>query len=716
MSNKIICGNFAFLDDQIVDGNCFIGESITGDELAIDTFEATVCSKSMLGDVLAPNDYDGFLLSDGRTLYAKSSDANLSSLPYGTAVSFYHDDSLVGKFYLKFVKRISSTNFRLSCVSAIGLLDKLPHYGGIYNGVTAGAVAADIIGDVVEYSIDVEVSGVLVYGWLPISTKRGNLHQLLFAIGASLKKTTAGALNITFLETETYLEISNDRLYLDGSVDYPTPATKAQVTEHAFISLATDNLATLFDNSNDAAAVKSKLVTFSKPCHDLTATGLTIEKSGVNYAVVSGIGTLTGKEYMHTTQIITSMAPGTTVETNTVSAEDATLVSLANSQNVADRLLAYHRTARESSMPIVVGPERPGDAVSFLNPFEEAEIGFVKQMDITLSSILKASAVIVTGYKPVAFGNHYNTSKIIAQNGVYSLSDLGIPSTQKQIRIVLIGGGSGGTPGADGTDGVKNETKRELQTLYAEGGAGGAGGTGGSGGTGGFVYVETLTITAASTFTISTGAGGAIESTGGETTCVIDGNPRASSSGVSSSLGYTNPLTGVTYARAGENGLAGGKGGDGGGSYSEKDLVQDGDPGVSVGTATGGTGGIGYGAGDGRGWAGYDGASGGGGGGAAYITSGSSGTDAVVVWDDYGTYYPVNVTNGSGGNGATPPNGANGSTYGCGGGGGHGGGGGGGAGGFLSKHATLTNYNDAGFGGKGSKGGAGAAGCVIIYY
>ncbi len=707
MANKIIYGDVTFEGTAILDGSCFIGESITGDELAIDTLDVTVFSESMLQDALAPTDFDGFVTLDGKTVLVRRGDTFLpSSYQYGAPVALYHDEVLLGKFYLESVTRKSQTSFALSCTSAIGLLDKLTHYGGMYRGVTVAAMAAEIIGGSVAYSIAEEVQNVPVYGWLPVATCRENLHQLLFAVGASLQKDTAGALVITFLHDESPAEIAGDRVYLGGSIAYITPATEAQVTEHNFVELTADETVTLFDNTDGSGAVTQELVTFADPCHSLAADGLTIEESGVNYAVLSGTGTLTGQAYTHTTKQIRAVSDGTSGETNAVSVTDATLVSIANSQNVADRLLAYHSTAQTVSAGLVVGSERPGDAVSFVTPFGENAQGLIRQMDIALSGMLRADTVFVVDYTPVGVGNYYSTALVVAASGTYSLADLGIPTDKTQIRLVVMGGGSGGSSGTDGGDGVKNEIKTASGVSYAEGGEGGEGGTGGEAGNGGSFFVTTVTISAATSLTISTGTGGESDTAGGNTVCTIDGTTYRSTDGAANTLGFTETLSGTTYGMTGDAGIDGGDGGNGGGSYDDEDLAQDGTAGESVGTADAGIPGTAAGENDAEGWGGADGASGTGSSAAAYQTPGLNGGNAIITWDVNYPTHATHVATGKGADGVTPPKGLDAQTYGSGGNGGHGGSGAGGAAGFLAKDATYT-YNDAGKGG---------AGCVILYF
>jgi hypothetical protein len=75
---------------------------------------------------------------------------------------------------------------------------------------------------------------------------------------------------------------------------------------HAFYQTTNDQTVTVFDNTNEAAADHLTVIFNQAPVYDLqVASGsLTINQSGVNYAVVSGMGVLTAKKYTHTQQIV----------------------------------------------------------------------------------------------------------------------------------------------------------------------------------------------------------------------------------------------------------------------------------------------------------------------------------------------------------------------------------------------------------------------------
>lgn len=116
----------------------------------------------------------------------------LKNLPFGTPVEWYCGTWLIAKGYVKSIERTSATTWKITCVSGIGLLDERMHPGGIYTGQKFSTVFADIVGDSFKYVWEgrsIALKNMSVFGWLPYDTARNNLHRLLFAMGATLKRT-----------------------------------------------------------------------------------------------------------------------------------------------------------------------------------------------------------------------------------------------------------------------------------------------------------------------------------------------------------------------------------------------------------------------------------------------------------------------------------------------------------------------------------------------
>lgn len=482
------------LTDDYTDGNiesvgALLVESMTGAELGYDTFNAQIDPTSKVPTIIKPSDADGIMSSDQLILGCRPYFSALTSDPaqykYGRTVLYYHDNALIGKFYMRKCIRVKKHLYSISCVSAVGMLGKSKHYGGLYytGNDTLSSVVADIIGGLVPYTMDETIANQKVYGWLPVATRRENLHQALFALGATVKKDASGDMFITVLSSDTTTKIPDSRIYTGGSVEYPDGVTKVSVLEHAYLNKSSsDEQTTLFEGSvilpdnpfisPKGASLLGMLVEFSEPMHDLSVDNGAILESGINYAIVSATGsaTLTGHKYTHTT-VERFKGDVNADEDNTVTVTDATLVSRANSSNVVERLYSYYTSAKTVKIDLVSRGERAGDAVSFTDPYGDATSGLISELTLTGSHVLKGGATIIADYAPT-WGNDYTDVIVVTSSQTVTL-----PEGATKCRAVLIGGGHGGSVGGTGGNGEK-----AASGGYKKGGAGGLPGEAGSGG------------------------------------------------------------------------------------------------------------------------------------------------------------------------------------------------------------------------------------------
>ena len=123
---------------------------LIGQELSIDTLTASVKFDVIIPRVFKPTDYDGILTYEWDTFMTYGT-ADIAALPYGTPVYYYSDYRLIGEFYITSVNRTAKDRYVLNCESFIGLLDKKPFYGGLYDGATFETVVRAIYsGDALE--------------------------------------------------------------------------------------------------------------------------------------------------------------------------------------------------------------------------------------------------------------------------------------------------------------------------------------------------------------------------------------------------------------------------------------------------------------------------------------------------------------------------------------------------------------------------------------
>lgn len=717
--NKIVYASYIFSDDDetLRSGNEYQITSLIADELQADTIELEV----------------------------KCSDKNIVVFTENAPLQYYRENILRSTYYVQSIKRIGGDKYTISADSAMGLLMKRLHAGGIYTGQTVKEVVNEICGNIPTL-VKTVFADTKLYGWLPYckppkSSARNNLAQVLYAIGAALTTDNNGVLRVEPLWDGTSSSIGETRLYFDGSVETEKPISAVTVTEHQYIA-GTDEKE-LFSSTSQ----QGDIITFSEPMHSLTATGFTILESGANYAKISsGSGSLKGKTYIHNTRLVTQTVTENAAE-NVKSVTDATLVSLVNSSAVAKRLADYYKCRETITNGIVSGQEKPGHVVSVYHPYDKKMVSAcIVSLDTTISGTLKSEMAALVGFLPPQpeTTEYYDDRVTLTGSGEWTVPE-GITSYTR----VLIGGGQGGKCGKAG---ALPTSKVSTQTETREGESHtwtvnykgflvkdlppAAGGEAGTPGEGGKVLVETVqNAVPGSKVSYSCGAGGAGApyaensdkegSLGGATT--MGGS--SSDSGSSNPSGYTDPMTGEVYAVPGIAGVPGGNGvgydADGNLIYPPDIVVngrsyRHGVQGTAVDFETGNSATSGS----------FDATSSGGlGGGPAYKANGHNGGNGITptMTSQYNNK-KLTMQGGAQGTGATAQPPEKPSVYGNGGGAGNGGGGNGQTGWPCMASCTMRDdasyqmgdlevYAGAATGrGLGSDGGQGGDGCIIIYY
>lgn len=504
----------------------------------------------------------------------KTIGTQLSALPNNAPIVVYRGGEIKARFVSSGVSRIGPVTYQLTGRSPMGALTGMVHTGGIYTGQTVEEVVKEICGNIPSLIKSV-YAGVKLYGWLPYAdgkerSARDNLAQVLFAIGTYLRTDLNGVLRIEPLWDGTASLINVDRSYTGGTVKYDSPISAVTVTEHQYV--AGTETKELFSGT----AQNGDIITFSEPMHSLSATGFTILESGANYAKISaGTGALTGKAYIHNTRLITQPVTAGAAE-NVKSVTDATLVSLVNSYAVAKRLADYYRCRETITNDIVSGHEKPGHVVSVYHPYDKKMVSAcIQSLDTTMSATLKSSMEALVGFTPAQpeSAEYFDERVVLTGSGEWE-----VPENVTAITAVLIGGAQGGHCGHGGNPAeAKTESYTEtilgslIQHNTDKWALGGKGGKGGDPGSGGKILQATFDVTSAQKFSFSCGVGGfgavfdannwanTPNTPGAEGTKTTFGS-LDSSTGSTSDIGYTDPVTGEVFAAKGEQGIAGGDG------------------------------------------------------------------------------------------------------------------------------------------------------------
>lgn len=616
--------------------------NFSADEIRLSPYPSTVRANAPLGDRLEADiftvtvdtdatgdrrwrDRDGVWIATSANQGIVFNYGNILDFHYGDELSVFDDGQLKAKFYITDISRSGLRSFRIESCSMIGLLTKMPHKGGIYEVVDAGDIIADIMGDL-TYTIDADVAGTKVSGWLPNTdamqgrSARDNLQQVLFATGASIVKNADGSVRFTFNAQGSAKVIPEDRTFLDNSIrETPHRATTITVVEHTYFQSSYTAEEVVYDGGT-GAYVTDYTLAFDRPYHSYRFVGsggteipLDPTKQGANYCTITGTGVLYAKPYVHIQRAV-SQETGVNSMRRDITVNDATLVTPLNVMGVVERLANFYTHAVTKEFNMIVENEKAGDFVSYTDRYGEQQSGYVANMDETQSSFARARASVITNWTPILPSNDYDTAIIIRAsdltNGRYT-----VPSQYrgKRAYLALFSGAQGGQGGYAGETPLGNPPASHLfvgrsahdlyggEQLsytgnYAVGTAspqqkGAAGGRGGHGGASATRILQTQIASLANSYAVSFGAGG-MGGAGGyvevdELGRCTTHEPEEGAAGAHSVWGsfdtnngaafqgdYLNMLTGELIATAGPSGIAGGKGGDGGRSLPQKGILK----------------------------------------------------------------------------------------------------------------------------------------------
>lgn len=533
--NQIIYSKWVFEDDDIRSAQIYRATSLIADSLEPNTLNATV----------------------------RCSDSSILEFEQDTRLTYVHSTDLPAYFYIQDITRTGPDEYAISAMSAIGrLIHGEQHYGGIYTGQTVGQVIPEICGPV-PCVVKTNLQDVQIYGWLPIASRRDNLAQILFAVGAWIRDDLDGVLHIERLWDGYTANITQAQIYQGPSMSYGAKVTQVVVTEHQYVQGGEE--VTLFEGQSQ----QGDIITFSEPAYNLRASGFSILESNANYAkITAGNGTLIGSAYIHNTRQV-SADVSQAAEPNVVTVSDATLVSLVNSSDVAQRLAQYYACLATFDGDILPGQQLDGNVVGIYDPFDRQMVqACLKSLDIKISGTLKATVSALVGFKPPQVDDSQTLDEriVLTGSGTYQ-----IPAGTTLIRYVLISGAQGGHCGQKGGDVGTSPSVSWSDPTWGDQyrgcglADGGVGGEGGAPGAGARILEGTLDISDITSIPYSCGLGGLgaahdPDDPDGSAGSDTELGAATTAGAQAPEDGYTDPITWEKYGGIGDQGIPGGKG------------------------------------------------------------------------------------------------------------------------------------------------------------
>lgn len=258
-------------------------------------------------------------------------------------VEAYNDDRLIGVYYIESSSRVSDRMYEIKCHDAFGILGESTFAGGIYNNKSAVELLGEIVGE--DFTLDVTAEDMSLTGAILPCSRREAIQQVLFAWGVCAATDGTAGIRVFSAPSEP-AEMGTERIFLGVTVDTEAITTEVRVTAHTYVQ---------DDSGNEE---------------------------------------IDGVKYRETTEVFSVTNPDVTAtdKQNVVEVTDATLVSPAIGQAVAQRVYDYYTRRNTNKGRFVWQGEKLGDCVTQPNAWGGTNTGNLVKMEIALSNTVVASS------------------------------------------------------------------------------------------------------------------------------------------------------------------------------------------------------------------------------------------------------------------------------------------------------------------------------------
>ena len=291
--------------------------------------------------------------------------------------------NLQGVFFVREGKRTSEMKYSVKAEDYIGIMDSIYFKGGVYTSKNVLELIDEIM---TACKVPYEITGTPVVnvltGYIPYTTCREALQQVLFASGLVADTSRTNKVKIFNVQTEVSKEYSQENVINGQTMKTEKPLTELRLTEHFYKQIS--ETTNLYEGS-ESGLCENKLLVFSEPHYNYAITGGTIIESDYNYAIItitSTSGVLTGKNYEVTNTEFVVKNPNLNVNDveNIATVTDATLIGTNNAEIIANNIYNYYSERNTLESKVVDFESVLGDMVTFNGAYFGSKTGVVEKM------------------------------------------------------------------------------------------------------------------------------------------------------------------------------------------------------------------------------------------------------------------------------------------------------------------------------------------------
>ena len=274
-------------------------------------------------------------------------------------LNVYFNGELKATSFVKTAKRKAKRLWDITSEDYIGLMDSITFFGGVYDNKNATELLQEIFSVAkIPYYIDETFSNITISGHIPYSTCREALMQVAFAIQAVVDTSDSEVVKIYALEDDIKQTIPLNRIMQGQNFVDDDTVTSVEIVAHKYEK--TDEYVELYGSKTEDVGIigEEVFVKFSEPVWELTLSGGTMIDSSANHAhfkTTSDFLLLSGLKYLHSMETKTKKNPlilATEIE-NIATIDNATLVSLNNIDNVAEKCYNWFMRNQSTNLSIV---------------------------------------------------------------------------------------------------------------------------------------------------------------------------------------------------------------------------------------------------------------------------------------------------------------------------------------------------------------------------